>query len=115
MPTALITYCGETAKVICDGKCHKAWGMNDRPKIQLSENEDDHAYLADSELGEAPDDPGTTEGFERKPKSIESFPNRWCVRQCERCRMSDINQWKEPLEMPDFSKRFYNFSPHYRD
>ena len=39
----LITYCGKKAILVCDGKCEKAWGVSSRPKIQLSEiDEDDY-------------------------------------------------------------------------
>lgn len=62
MPKSLIQYFGQTVKVNCDGNCKKAWGNSTRPKIQLSNNIDDYAFLTDNELGIAPEDPGTYEG-----------------------------------------------------
>lgn len=73
--------------VHCDGKCNKAWGINLRTEIRLSEtNIDDNVWLADDELGEAPDDPGTYEGFHGKPSLLDGpdRQNKWCVRECER-------------------------------
>jgi hypothetical protein len=129
----LITYFGQPAKVACDEKCNKAWGVVCRPRVypEISETEifglngksvypsskkydeesydiDNHAYCSDDELGNAPNDPGTYEGGDGKPTSDERKGNKWCVRQCERCVMSDIGKHKEPLELPDFSKRIYN-------
>jgi len=110
---AIITYFGQKAKVVCDRNCNKAWGMANRPQIQLSDDENDWAYLSDSELGEAPIDPGTIEGWHSKPLSSDEFPNKWCVRQCERCEISSPGEYDKPLTPPDFSKRFYNM--HWRD
>lgn len=75
---------------------------------ELSENEDDYAYLADDELGDAPEDPGTYEGDDAKPINKIGIPNKWCVRQCERCAMSHPGEWNKPLPLPDFSNRVYN-------
>ena len=75
-----ITYCWKSAICICDGKCNKAWGVSNRPR---DENDD---YLPDSELGEAPKDPGTYEGRDGKPdRPLEH--NKWCVRECERSKI----------------------------
>ena len=104
----LIIYFGKPAKVNCDRKCNKAWGINNRPQLQLSDDEDDIVYLADDELGEAPDDPGTYEGGHAKPSSPSQFPNKWCVRECERCSMSKPGESDKPLELEDFSQRIYN-------
>lgn len=114
MNKATITYFGQKAKVACDCRCNKAWGMDNRPRIQLSDDEDDWAYLADPELGEAPIDPGTFEGWHRKPLSPDEFPNRWCVRQCERCVMSEIDRYDKPLALWNFDKRFYNLLRRYK-
>jgi hypothetical protein len=128
-----ITYFGQTAKVACDGKCNKAWGFVCRPRIYPSidnvifgldessiypdqnkypnftdDDFDDYAWLSDDELGDAPIDPGTYEGEYGKPDSNLEFPNKWCVRQCERCVMSDKGKFNEPLILKDFSKRLYN-------
>lgn len=123
---ARITFCGQPAKVACDGKCSKAWGMNSRPKVRLSGDPDDfdydtdpdgwqraaddYAYLADGELGEAPECPGTWEGSDGKPVGAtgpKDF-NKWCIRECERNVMSHLGEHDRPLPLPDFSRRVYN-------
>lgn len=108
MNDAIITYFGQRARVVCDRQCSKAWGVCSRPQLQLSEDEDDFAYLADGELGEAPADPGTYEGGIGKPLTPDAFPTKWCVRECERCAMSEPGQYEEELALPDFSVRCYN-------
>ncbi len=104
----LITYFGQQCKVACDGNCKKAWGINSRPKVQLSEDEDDYAFLSDIELGEAPADPGTYEGRDSKPNDASEFPNKWCVRECERCAKSRPGEYNKPLKLTDYSIRVYN-------
>ena len=104
----LITYFGQDAKVGCDEKCHKAWGINNRPKVQLSDDGDDYAFLSDDELEIAPIDPGTYEGGHAKPILKTEIPNKWCVRECERCTISKPNESHLPLQLKDFSKRRYN-------
>ncbi len=109
--TKRITFFGQPATVGCDGQCHKAWGSDGRPRVLLSindDNEDDYAYLADHELGAAPVDPGTTEGNDGKPLSAASFPNRWCVRACERSRMTSPGEVDVPLKLNDFTRRVCN-------
>lgn len=103
-----ITYFGQPAKVACDEKCNKAWGISSRPKHSLSNNPDNWEWLSDQELGEAPKDPGTREGFDMKPVNKEGIPNKWCVRECERCVISDYGKPNQQLELPDFSKRIKN-------
>ena len=105
-----ITYFGQPARVNCDRQCQKAWGINSRPRVQLSEAEDDYAFLADGELGEAPADPGTYEGSHGKPTSPAQFPNKWCVRECERCSMTNFGDPDAPIELPDFSGRIKNIN-----
>lgn len=89
--------------VNCDRNCKKAWGITQRKKLLLSDDPDDYLFLPDGELGIAPDNPGTYEGSDGKPKSPKQFPNKWCVRECERCVMrkpgEDINlhDWNYPL------------------
>ena len=104
----LITYLGQQAKVACDEKCHKAWGNNSRPKIQLSDEDDDFAFLSDEELGIAPIDPGIYEGGHAKPTLKSEIPNKWCVRECERCSISKPGEYNLPLKLKDFSTQFYN-------
>lgn len=104
-----IVYCGQKARVACDGKCEKAWGINTRPKVQLDEkNVDDYVYLSDDELGLAPVDPGTYEDGHAKPKNDEEKMNKWCCRACERCKMNKLGEFNKAIILDDFSKRVYN-------
>ncbi len=103
----LITYFGQQMRVGCDEKCYKAWGINKRPKVQLSDDEDDYAFLSDSELEIAPIDPGTYEGGHPKPTLKTEIPNKWCMRECERCAHSKPGESDLPLQFDDFSKRVY--------
>ena len=130
-----IIYLGQKAKVACDEKCNKAWGGSNRPRIYLDISEttifglgeydtypddetgvniDNFAYCSDDELGEAPIDPRTYEGGHAKPIDKSEIGNKWCVRECERCVMSPLGKYNEPLELKDFSKRRYNYYPHIR-
>jgi len=112
MPESIIKYSGQPAKIKCDGKCNKAWGINSRPKVQLSEDEDDVVYLSDSELGDAPDNPGTYEGWSAKPLNTSEFTgNRWCARECERLSISKPGEHDLPLELKDWNSRVFNM-PH---
>jgi len=104
----IITYFNQPAKVNCDENCKKAWGGSNRPRVNLSDDEDDWCYLSDDELGEAPSDPGTYEGGEGKPAHKNEVPNKWCVRECERCNISNPGKSHLPLKVRDFSQRFYN-------
>ena len=97
-----ITWFGEKCILACDGKCHKAWGINSRPTRQLSENEDDYEFLSDNELGEAPENPGTYEGgYGKNPKSL----NKWCARECERSEIVDDG---ESIILKNFDKPVKN-------
>lgn len=108
METTII-YFGQSMKVACDEKCNKAWGINTRPKVAFDQNdEDDFAWLPDQELGEAPDDTGIYEGGQGKPISPAQIPNKWCVRECERCTRSDLGEVDVKLVLPDFSKLRHN-------
>lgn len=91
--------------LVCDGRCTKAWGINARPRVQVSDLEDDILYLADAELGVAPDDPGTYEGGCAKPCTPSSRLNKWCARECERSR---IVQTGEDIVLSDFTVRLRN-------
>jgi len=104
----IITYCGQKAKIGCDEKCNKSWGLNNRPKIQISDDEDDIAWLSDDELDNAPIDPKTYEGDCAKPTCDEEKLNKWCVRECERCEMSAIGEFDKPLILTSWNKRLYN-------
>jgi len=95
---AIVQYFGQPMKVRCYRECNKAWGMHTRP----TEN---GAWLSDTELGEAPADPGTYEGDSGKPLSPDAFPTKWCVRECERCASSHLGESGLPLALPDLSRR----------
>lgn len=78
--------------IICDGRCDKAWGIEARSKIMLSdEDEDDYYFLPDSALGAAPDVSGNTEGDHDKPNNRKH--NKWCARQCERSTMVELSHF----------------------
>jgi len=101
-----ILYSGNNVVFVCDEKCDKAWGVCNRPKIELDKsNPDDYAFLSDKELEEAPQNPGTYEGGQGKPTSQEEKPNKWCVRQCER---GDYFKPSETIKVKDFSYRVFN-------
>jgi hypothetical protein len=105
MITRPITYLYQEVTLACDARCTKAWGINNRPRVRLSEDPDDYAFLSDDELDVAPEDPGTYEGRDAKPQIPSERLNKWCARECERSIML------EPLEegaLPDFSKRVRN-------
>lgn len=104
-----ITYFSSKCIVKCDEKCNKAWGISNRPTLQLDEDDDDDfCYLSDDELSHAPIDPGTYEGGDAKPENMLDVPNKWCVRECERCEMGNSGQPSSEIILPDFSKRIYN-------
>ena len=71
---AIIIFFGQRARVGCDRECTRAWGRNYQGQ-RLPEDE-------------APRNPGTYEGGYGKPVSPDEFPQKWCVRECERCVMS---------------------------
>lgn len=108
---------GGPVTAVCDGKCNKAWGSNSRPKIYLHpEGEegdpDDYCYLADDELEEAPEDPGTYEGGCGKPVDDDELMNKWCVRECERSgTFGHVYRDGEIKDYPpsDFSGRVFNY------
>lgn len=105
-----ITFFRQPAKVACDGRCSKAWGINARPSVQLSDDPDDYYWVPDGDLGDAPLRPGTSEGDDFKPVSARGPEdmNRWCIRECERCVMSEPGAADQPLALRDFSRRIYN-------
>lgn len=103
-----VIFFGHKVVVACDEKCDKAWGMSSRARFQITPEEedyDDFAYLADSELGVAPEDPGTYEGSCAKPIDDSEKLNKWCCRECERCVMHELD---EEIKLRDFTKRLYN-------
>ena len=101
-----INYMGNSCVVACDGQCHKAFGIQERPRLNFDPADaDDHALFSDQELGLAPERPMSFEGGEGKPILIGDVLNKWCVRQCERSQLEDIDNI---IVLPDFSKRIYN-------
>jgi hypothetical protein len=96
---------GEPLVIACDAQCEKAWGINTRPRVNLSSDEDDYAFLADGELFKAPINPGTYEGGHGKPQLMEERLNKWCFRECERCAEGPT---LNAVTLPDFSGRVYN-------
>ncbi len=100
-----IVYFDQPAVISCDANCRRAWGINTRPRVQLSDEVDDYEFKADGELARAPIDPGTYEGRDAKPRDEYQRLNRWCCRECERCVMTKPG---EPVVLPDFSKRVKN-------
>lgn len=110
MNDATIKYFGKDARVVCDRNCAKAWGISQRPRHQITDIEDDYYWLADGEIDEeAPKRPGTYEGGCTKPTSPDDFPNKWCVRECERSSMRFIEDGNhKDLRPRDFSVRIYN-------
>lgn len=79
-----ISYFARPVLLVCDERCDKAWGINNRPKKQLSDNEDDYEFLSDDKLDTAPIDTGISEGGHKKPKHYGERHNKWCARECER-------------------------------
>lgn len=111
-----IVYYGQNVTAVCDGKCAKAWGHNSRPKVYLHPDgedgdPDDYYYLSDSELGPAPEDPGTYEGGHGKPVDDGDLMNKWCVRECERSGSFGHVHGGVPRDYPpsDFSGRVFNY------
>jgi hypothetical protein len=96
---------GKPRLIGCDGRCDKAWGVNARPKVSLSQDPNDYAFLADDELGQAPDESGTSEGGFGKPSTPAERLNKWCYRECERCTAAEPGA---PLPKHDFSRRLFN-------
>lgn len=108
-----ITAFGKKITIACDGKCNKAWGLNNRlhKKVKGSKNDDDIYYFSDDEIpGDAPLNPGTYEGGHAKPTSKQDCLNKWCFRECERnFILSDLNSQEEiDNELNKFKKRVYN-------
>jgi hypothetical protein len=102
-----IIFFGELMILACDGKCTKAWGINNRPSISFDEDDpDDMAFLADDELGDAPKDPGTYEGGHGKPAN--PVHNKWCTRECERSSLCEVSKFPSGMELKSFKERLYN-------
>jgi hypothetical protein len=96
-----LRYLGHQLILACDERCDKAWGRHSRPKHRLSSDPDDYVFKSDSELGEAPKDPGTSEGDVSKPLAPEQRLNKWCARECERSGMFEQGTEVLPDQLPD--------------
>lgn len=107
-----IVFYGEDAVVLCDGKCEKAWGINTRSRVVITEGDDDDYYfLPDGELGIAPDDPGTYEGGHAKPVKSDGPDrmNKWCIGECERALI--LEPLHDPFKRPpNFERRVFNLT-----
>jgi hypothetical protein len=111
-----ITWFSHDALLACDARCDKAWGINNRPKIEFDPDEpDDYAFLPDHDLGIAPDDPGTYEGGHAKPVAPGERLNKWCARECERHRLVEIRPGIMDIDLPDYSKAHYNMPDLHKD
>lgn len=104
----IIAY-GKSLTLACDGRCDKAWGINCRSKIQLSDDPDDYVFDSDEELDVAPANPGTYEGGYGKPSSTPlddaSRMNKWCFRECERSVTFEAH---ESIVLPDLKNPLPN-------
>ena len=113
-----ITYYGAPAKVGCDEKCNKAWGINNRPRVYLDISETQIFGLEGTSIYPDIEDDINVDNYENddaKPTCKSEMGNRWCVRECERCQMSEYGKHNEPLKIKDFNQRFYNMYPHMRE
>jgi hypothetical protein len=71
--------------LICDNKCHQAWGKTKRPTIMV---EGRVFWIADGQEP-APKDPGTVEGKHKKPGGADHYKlNKWCSHECERAKIA---------------------------
>lgn len=105
MHTKQIVWFGNSVTLACDGQCSRAFGLNGRPRIDFDPDDpDDYAFLADGEVEDAPENPGTYEGGWGKPSGPHEM-NKWCSRECER---SGIFEAGEEVKLKDFSERRYN-------
>lgn len=108
----LMLFFGESHILACDARCDLAWGIQQRPRVQLSADPDDYAFLADAAVTwPAPVDPGTYEGTDGKPVDLECRLNRWCARECERSARVPIEMGNLiQLTLPDFSEDVRNLA-----
>lgn len=115
-----ILFGGRSAVLVCDGRCDKAWGINNRPSLYFQESltvpralnagerprdHDDMVHIGDDALGTAPANPGTYEGGHGKPSALPltdpSRMNKWCARECER---SAILEPGEEVTVPNMNR-----------
>ena len=69
-----IIFCGKKATLVCDEKCHKAWGING------------NGNFFKRLFCKAPDDSGTYEAGQGKTPGSH---NKWCARECERSELKE--------------------------
>lgn len=100
-----VQFLSQPVAIGCDGICSKAWGSNSRPRVQLSDDENDYEYLADHELNDAPFDPGIYVGDCAKPIADNQRLNKWCIHECERIAFVQKGQLKT---LPNFGVRISN-------
>ena len=107
-----IIYFGEPCVLFCDEKCNKAWELNSREKVQVSDDEDDYEFLTDDKLGEAPEDPHLYEDGHAKPCCDNEKLNKWCCRECERSKIVSASEVNDNTDfeslLNDFSIRLKN-------
>ena len=111
-----VLYFGKPAALVCDGRCEKAWGLSDRPRLQHSDEDDDYTFLGDNEIsGYAPTNGYDYEGGDTKPTDYADTnrQNKWCARQCERCSVLGWNGQGVVLEksLIDMKNPTPNMSP----
>ena len=108
MRTKKINWFGRSCNVACDGKCDKAWGINNRQQHMLSDHdEDDYEFLADDELGTAPERSPISEGDQNKPLPGQEM-NKWCCRECERGKIFEQREVLADTALPNFDQRVQN-------
>jgi len=42
---------------------------------------------------------GIGNGTDGKPETPDNFPEKWCVRECDRCNLSEPGKWELPLPL----------------
>jgi len=109
MIASIIQWFSKESILLCDARCNKAWGIENRPRRQLSLEEDDFVYFSDDELGDAPEDPGTTEKGQSKPTNVNERLNQWCCWECERSFTVLHGQENKHFALPDLSKPRPNY------
>lgn len=69
-----VLFFGKQVYMVCDKKCHKAWGING------------NSNFLKKLFCKAPENPGTYEGGQGKNPLSH---NKWCARECERSILVD--------------------------
>lgn len=100
-----IPYTDNDTWISCDGKCDKAFGLAERPISENSLAEGDFEWLADDEVGDAPEVSCHTIDGENKPQLITELHNKWCIVHCERSILMTLGQ---EATLPNFDKRVPN-------